>query len=85
VSFNDYDKRFYGIYPGKCVENVDPEDKYRIKLQVPQIYGTAISNWAFPCTPVADDRSVFIPGLNSTVWVMFIGGDPDFPVWIGVL
>lgn len=25
-----------------------------------------------------------VPRLNQTVWVMFIGGDPNFPVWIGV-
>lgn len=24
------------------------------------------------------------PRLNQTVWVMFIGGDPNFPIWIGV-
>jgi|688.fasta_scaffold814587_2 hypothetical protein len=25
-----------------------------------------------------------IPALNQLVWVMFIAGDPDHPVWIGV-
>lgn len=25
-----------------------------------------------------------IPTIGQTVWVMFEGGDPDFPVWIGV-
>lgn len=25
-----------------------------------------------------------VPRLNQTVWVMFIGGDPNFPIWIGV-
>lgn len=25
-----------------------------------------------------------VPKLNQTVWVMFIGGDPNFPIWIGV-
>jgi len=24
------------------------------------------------------------PDINQQVWVMFIGGDPNFPVWIGV-
>jgi hypothetical protein len=85
VSSNDYDKRFYGIYPAKCVTNVDPEGKSRIKVKVPQVYGTATSNWAFPCMPIVADPSTLIPGLNSTVWVMFIGGDPNFPVWMGVM
>jgi hypothetical protein len=25
-----------------------------------------------------------IPTVNQLVWVMFIAGDPDYPVWIGV-
>jgi len=25
-----------------------------------------------------------IPAINQLVWVMFIAGDPDYPVWIGV-
>lgn len=25
-----------------------------------------------------------VPDLNQGVWVMFEGGDPNFPVWIGV-
>ena len=85
VSSNDYDRKFFGIYPGKCVDNVDPESKYRLKLQIPQVYGNAVSNWAFPCMPVSASPSTLIPGLGRTVWVMFIGGDPNFPVWIGVM
>ena len=27
---------------------------------------------------------VKIPNINQKVWVMFIGGDPNFPVWMGV-
>lgn len=25
-----------------------------------------------------------IPRVNQVVWIMFIGGNPDLPVWIGV-
>jgi hypothetical protein len=25
-----------------------------------------------------------VPAVNQLVWVMFIAGDPDYPVWIGV-
>ena len=91
MSSEDYDRRFYGIYPGKCVDIDDPERRSRIKLTVPQITGEAVSNWALPCrapgvsngTPVVANESV--PARNAVVWVMFVGGDPNFPVWIGVL
>lgn len=26
-----------------------------------------------------------VPNINQVVWVMFEGGDPNFPVWIGVM
>lgn len=42
---NDFDRKFYGVYPGKCVDSNDPEDRGRIKLQVPQILGTAVTTW----------------------------------------
>jgi hypothetical protein len=25
-----------------------------------------------------------LPRLNQTVWIMYISGDPNFPIWIGV-
>jgi hypothetical protein len=91
VSSEDYDRRFYGLYPGKCIDINDPERRSRIKITVPQITGEAVSTWALPCrtpgisngTPTAADKSV--PATGAVVWVMFVGGDPNFPVWIGVL
>lgn len=91
MSSEDYDRRFYGIYPGKCVDIDDPERRSRIKITVPQITGEAVSNWALPCrtpgtsngTPVAANE--ITPARDAVVWVMFVGGDPNFPVWMGVL
>lgn len=167
---------FYGIYRGICVENIDPQKLNRIKLTVPQILGSSVTDWALPCTPITNtaehldhkkhlasevaallqahaDHSVSgttggatvstfgshthsfsfttahtnnhtgktpdstnsldhehvditdpldrdgteegltaaehtyhrnVPAVNQMVWVMFVGGDPDFPVWMGV-
>lgn len=151
---------FYGIYRGICVENVDPQKLDRIKLTVPQILGSSVTDWALPCTPITNtaehldhqphtaaqvvallnshtgttdspggpyahthtvtisahsgnsntlkhphvtmtdplDRDGTeegltaaehtyhrnVPEVNQMVWVMFVGGDPDFPVWMGV-
>lgn len=178
-----FDKRFYGIYLGICVNNEDPENNQRIQLMVPQVLGQEITEWADPCMPVifnadhpdhkkhlasevaallqahadhpvsgttsgatvstfgshthtfsytathtnnhtgktpdstnfldhehettvdkdkkwnASSGTAFndatdtkehtphrgVPNLDQKVWVMFIAGDPNFPVWMGVL
>ena len=175
-----FDKRFYGIYLGLCVDNQDPENSQRIKLLVPQVLGGEFTEWASPCLPVVfnadhpdhkkhlasevaallqahanhtdtlstasggspahthsitlnlshtnnhagktpdstnfldhahetdydadkkwndasgaafDDAADIkehtphrgVPNLDQQVWVMFIAGDPNFPVWMGVL
>ena len=178
-----FDKRFYGIYLGICVDNEDPENLQRIKLVVPQVLGGEFTEWASPCLPVifnadhpdhkkhlasevaallnahadhvisgttggttvstfgshthtfsytaahtnnhtgktpdstnfldhehetaynegnkwnGSSGSVFndstdtkehtphrgVPNLDQKVWVMFTAGDPNFPVWMGVL
>ena len=45
---------FYGIYKGICVDNADPQKLYRIKLTIPQILGTSVTDWALPCTPITN-------------------------------
>ena len=148
------DKRFYGLYEAVCVDNQDPDTLNKIKVQVPQILGEEITDWAKPCLPVTSNGnhpdhvnhlasevaallttsstsasdpqggSITIPALTvvakagagtlshphatstdtldtntaspqhtyhrtvpnigQKVWVMFIAGDPNFPVWMGV-
>ena len=156
---------FFGIYRGVCIDNEDPENLNRIRLKVPQVLYTNVTNWAYPCLPVVTNsdhpdhlshlasevaallnthtsHSVSIsgttgsggspshthsfsatqtlshdahsgtsgfltheheeldnpletnntehtlhrkvPNINQGVWVMFEGGDPNFPVWMGV-
>ena len=78
----EFDKRFYGIYQGVCIDNEDPDSTYKIKLQVPQVLGTSVTEWAYPCLQPGASG---VPDVGQVVWVMFIAGDPNFPVWIGVL
>lgn len=152
---------YYGIYRGVCVDNDDPDSMNRIKLKVPQVLNTNVTNWAYPCLPVTDNANHLdhqahlaadiaallttspsttgsggspahthsipaltvvaksgagtlshphiysedsldkdgseaaltpaehtyhraVPNINQGVWVMFEGGDPNFPVWMGV-
>ena len=165
------EERFYGIYRGVCVDNEDPDSANRIRLKVPQVLHTNVTNRAYPCLPVTDNAEHLdhiphlasevaallnthathtisgttgagpsypsgththtfsatashdahagnsnqllhphitstdlldkdgselgntaaehtyhrkIPNINQGVWVMFEGGDPNFPVWMGV-
>jgi hypothetical protein len=47
IALDTWDKRFYGIYRGVVVDSNDPDEKNRIRLQVPQILGQAVTNWAW--------------------------------------
>ena len=77
-----FDNRFYGLYQGICIDNADPDGDYKIKLQVPQVLGSSVTGWAQPCIPPG---TTHIPTIGQVIWVMFIAGDPNFPVWIGAL
>jgi hypothetical protein len=91
-----YDKRFYGVYQGVCVDINDPQNSSRIRLQVPQVLGNEYTNWAEPsvsagliayvdsASSAELDGKLSAPHVGQHVWVMFIAGDPNFPVWIGV-
>jgi len=78
------DKR-YGKYRGMVLNNVDPMQKGRIQVQVPDVLGLGISSWAMPCMPMTGIQAgvYVVPPIGAGVWVEFEGGDPDFPIWTG--
>jgi len=78
------DKRFYGVYRGLVVDSTDPQGLLRIKLRVPQILGPAVTSWAWGVHPSVTGN-IFIPPPGTGVFVMFEGGDPNFPLWLGVM
>ena len=41
-----FDQRFYGVYEGIVVDSNDPQKRGRVTLQVPQVTGSAETNWA---------------------------------------
>jgi hypothetical protein len=73
------------MFRGVCVDNRDPKNLGRIRVQVPQILGTAASGWAFPAwsfhqkTIWPQDR---LPKPGDGVWVMFDSTSPDKMIWI---
>lgn len=81
------ERRFYGKYRGKVVDNADPEKLGRLRLQVPSVLGDqVVTGWALPCMPyggAADQGFLFIPDVGAGVWVEFEEGDLEFPIWVG--
>jgi len=81
------DYRFYGKYRGIVVDNADPEQLGRLKLQVPSVLGEeVVTGWAMPCVPYggnANQGFLFIPEVGAGVWVEFEEGDLEFPIWVG--
>ena len=63
------DNKFFGIYRGICMDVDDPLEKNRIRLQVPQVLGEGLSDWAWPCLPVLSNANHpdHLPHLASEV------------------
>jgi uncharacterized protein involved in type VI secretion and phage assembly len=75
---------FYGKYRGVVTDNEDPEQRGRLKVQVPQVLAE-LEVWALPNVPYAGKNKgmFFMPDKDQAVWVEFEAGDPSFPIWCG--
>jgi len=73
--------RFAGVYRALVIDSRDPERRLRLKVRVPEVV-PGVDQWAMPCTP---GGTTVLPSVGDTVWVMFEGGQADYPVWLGVL
>jgi len=77
--------KYYGIYRGTVVNNIDPEQIGRILVTVPDVGSIIPSTWATPCVPLAgkQEGTYMVPQIGAGVWIQFEAGDPDRPVWTG--
>ena len=79
---------YFGKYRGTVINNIDPMQRGRLLVQVPDVVGLVPSSWAEPCTPLAGPTGppmgvYLVPPIGAGVWVEFEQGDPDFPIWVG--
>lgn len=80
-------EKYYGKYRAFVVDNDDPEQRGRLKLRVPSVFGRQDTYWALPCLPfggLADQGFFFVPEIDAQVWVEFEEGNKDRPIWTGV-
>jgi uncharacterized protein involved in type VI secretion and phage assembly len=78
-------EKYYGIYRGTVINNIDPMLLGRIMATVPDAGGIIPCTWATPCVPLAGKQmgTFMVPQIGSGVWIQFEAGDPDRPVWSG--
>jgi hypothetical protein len=75
--------RYFGIYRGICVDNLDPQASGRIMVQVPAMLGDRTA-WAMPCRPLGSPAGA-PPPVGGHVWVMFENGDVNYPIAMGTM
>ncbi len=77
--------KVYGKYRGTVTNNMDPDQRGRLQVEVPAVYGSNTLNWAMPCVPYAgpDEGFFMIPPIGAKIWVEFEGGAINAPIWSG--
>lgn len=82
-----------GTYAGVIESTKDPEKRGRMKVRVPVVYGpaegsipTADLPWALPIGLPAGGSSAsggidWLPEIGDQVWVRFLDGEPEKPLW----
>jgi len=78
-------EKYYGKYRGLVLNNIDPLQKARLLVQIPDVLALSTSSWAMLCVPIAGPQigMYVVPLVGSGVWVEFEGGNPDYPIWTG--
>ena len=79
------DRAYFGKYRGVVTDNRDPNNLGRIRARVLDVLGDKQSGWALPSVPYAGKGVglFLVPENNTSVWIEFEHGDPDYPVWSG--
>jgi hypothetical protein len=78
-------ERHVGLFAGIVTDNADPDNKCRIKVNVPEVLDGP-GGWCLPSLPYAGDGCGFaaVPPIGASVLVQWPRGDLSAPpVWSG--
>ena len=73
---------YFGIYRGVVTDVDDPYGGRRVKARVPAVLGENRTSWALLCEPLGHSG---VPEVGTPVWIQFEGGDPSYPVLMGIV
>lgn len=75
----------YGKHRGMVEGNLDPLARGRLLVSVPSVFGSGTNNWAEPCVPYAGPGvgMLLLPPVGAHVWVEFVEGNTQEPIWTG--
>jgi uncharacterized protein involved in type VI secretion and phage assembly len=82
----EYYGLYYSVYKGIVTDNADPQDQGRIKVRLPELgRDDPLELFAYPISPFAGPGHGFFfpPEVDARVWVMFEGGNPTLPLYLG--
>ena len=76
---------FYGKYRARVTKTNDNENRGRIKVECPRVYGTYESPWCNPLWGYCFDKhgDFVMPELGDYVYIEFEEGNPNLPIWVG--
>jgi uncharacterized protein involved in type VI secretion and phage assembly len=79
------ENRHWGKYRGIVVDRNDPDRLGRLKVRVPSVLRDAVTGWAWPVAPYAGAGIglLAVPQEGDLVWVEFLEGDLEHPLWSG--
>ena len=80
--------QYFGKYRGTVLNNIDPEMRGRLIVNVPDVLNLIPSTWAEPCVPLSGPTGppmgvYMVPPIGAGVWVEFEHGNPSSPIWVG--
>lgn len=80
----EYFNLYYSDYEGHVADSDDPENRGRIKVSCPAIYGNNVPDiWALPKGMFSGKNIGFyaMPQKGDPVWISFRKGNAKFPIW----
>lgn len=75
-------RRFFGVYRGVIQDINDPDGQGRIRVSIPQVFLNEITSWIW----ITEESGypARTPAVGQGAWIQFEGGDPSFPVCVGL-